>query len=115
MLKRSQVIAATIITLAAPAGWASDCNPAEAEIKFSIASDAGVILSAGSFNGIPTITVDPPTWDLMNVDERLGMIETIECAIAGPGNILAELQIIEPSGKPMAIFDGITRNLEVTR
>jgi len=60
-------------------------------------------------------TIDPQIWDLTGLTTRLGLIETLECAVAGPGNFLAKVRTMEPTGKRMAQFDWIKRNPDVTR
>ena len=99
--------------LSAGASFAGTCETAAAEEKLIQASEAEVILSVGVFNNIPTIAVEPEVWALLDVNTRLGMIETFECVMAGPGNILAKVQVISGTGKVMATYDGIQRELAV--
>ncbi|WP_341204809.1 hypothetical protein [uncultured Sulfitobacter sp.] len=92
---------------------AETCDISVAEGKLQKAEAAGIISGVGFFNDKPTIAVERQTWDAIRLDARLGMIETLECAIAGPGNILAEVQIIDLGGLVLATFDGVDRQLQV--
>jgi hypothetical protein len=104
--------AATIF--AATTSNADECIVEDAEARLNEASEAGIVQGVGFVNDLPTIAVDPETWAMMPIDARVGMIETVECAAAGPGKILAKVQIIAPTGKVLANFDGMSRHLEVT-
>ena len=72
-----------------------------------------LVLEVSFFNKIPTIHVESDVWAEFNIQTRMGMIETVECAVAGPGNILARIQIVADTGCIIADFDGITGKLEV--
>lgn len=101
--------------LAANCGWAApqDCNPAEAEAVLDHALEAGVVKNFSMHNGLPTVAAAHDVWAAMDLETRLGIIHTFECAVAGSGNILAEIQVIAETGKVLASFDGISRKLEV--
>lgn len=93
----------------------ADCDQSSAEEKLLKASDAGIIKGVGIVNEIPSIAVTGDLWDGMTLDTRLGMIETLECFVAGPGNILKSVQVMSPGGKVFAVFDGVSRKLDVKR
>ncbi|WP_392336566.1 hypothetical protein [Loktanella salsilacus] len=115
MLRFTGIAVVTSFVFAATSTHAAECNVEIAEAKIDAAVNAEVITDLAMLNGIPTVAVDPSTWDQMIFSTRLGLVETIECAVAGPGSILARIQIIEPGGKVMANFDGLTRELDVVR
>ena len=115
MLRFIGIAVVTSFVLAATSIHAAECDVEIAESKINDAVSAEVITDLAMLNGIPTVAVDPITWDQMMFSTRLGLVETIECAVAGSGSILARIQIIEPGGKVMANFDGLTRELDVVR
>lgn len=112
MTHRSIALVISAILFTSPLN-AETCDISVAEGKLQEAEAAGVISGIGFFNDKPTIAVDRQTWDVLPLDTRLGMIETFECAIVGPGKILAEVQIIGPGGLVLATFDGVKRKLDV--
>lgn len=108
----------TAITLAAAisvtTAAAAECVKEDAESKLTTAMDAGIITGVGMVNDLPTVAVDAETWRLMELNTRMGMVETLECFIAGPGNIVTTIQATAPTGKVLATFSGIERHLDVS-
>mgnify|MGYP005867499343 CR=1 FL=1 len=116
-----KIISFIVLLTAAPAAHGqgnvtnTQCDQKAAEAKLLEASDAGIIKGVGMVSDIPSIAVAGADWDVMSLDVRLGMIETVECFIAGPGNILRSVQVMSPGGKIFATFDGVTREIDVRR
>lgn len=116
-----KLLAIAAVLMAATAAHAqeefttADCDQDAAEQKLMTASEAGAIQGVGMVNEIPSIAVDGAVWDHMDLDTRLGMIETFECFMAGPRNVLKEVQIVSPGGKVFAVFDGVSREIDVKR
>lgn len=101
--------------IAASHSWAAEqtCDPERAEAALEHAMSSGIVDALSMYNGIPTVAVDAGVWAAIDLETRLGIIGTFECAVAGSGNILAEVQVIDSQGKPLASFDGVNRRLEL--
>ena len=107
-----KITATCAAVLVAGQGWAStQCDPAEAEGILEHAQASGIVAGMSMLNGIPSISVEGEVWAAIDLETRLSIISTFECAVAGRGNILAEVQVIAETGKILASFDGLTRQL----
>lgn len=108
-------IATIMVTLAASTAAAQACDEQDAMARFEKAAEAGVILNAGMYDDQVTLTVDAPTWELLDLNTRLGMLETFECAVFGEGQVLVEAQVIDGRGIRLATWDGIKRSIDAIR
>lgn len=98
--------------VASPA-YAWECDQQQADQNIQAGFEAGVIVDAGSMNGMPSISVDAAVWRNADYSTRLGIVKTFECAVAGPDSILAKIQVTNRGGKILAMWDGIERKLDI--
>lgn len=100
------------ITFSATA-MARDCDQDAATSKWESAEEQGIILGAGMVNDIPSFAVDESVWSQADLNTRTGMASTFDCLVAGPDNILAEAQVLNKGGKVLAVWDGVSQELEI--
>ena len=60
-----KVVIFAAASLALLSSKAQACDQADAEDKIAQAESAGIMLGVGMLNNIPTLDVDPSTWDGM--------------------------------------------------
>lgn len=113
MYKKSLILATFILCGMSSSALARDCNQSDAEARWKAGENAGIIAGFAMLDHIPTVAVDPATWDLMDLQTRLGLVDTLECLLAGPGKVLRVVHIIEPTGKMMAKYNGIGKKFDV--
>jgi len=107
------------ITIAATAAGmlistaAMACDPAEAERKWLEAEEAGITLGVGTIQDAPSFAVDVATWGQLDYNTRVGMMQTFECAVAGPDSRLRKAHVVTPGGKILAVWDGVSQELEI--
>lgn len=97
--------------LAAPIAMA--CDPAEAEKSLQRAEEAGITLGFATVQDAPSFAVHLPTWQQLDYDTRVGMMETFECAIAGSDGVLRKAHVITPGGEILAVWDGVSQELDI--
>ena len=93
--------------------WA--CDQGDARARWYQAQSAGEIRGVAMVQRVPTVYVDGAVWRQIDIDARRSVALTLECIVAGPGNVLREISIRDAGGLPLARWDGIRRNLEVLR
>ena len=102
----------SLIALSATA-QSETCDPEAARVTMETAASSGIVIDLNFLNDIPTVVVDPETWAEMKISARIGLFDVFECLIAGDGNRLAEAQAVDPGGKQLTKFDGVTRQLSI--
>lgn len=108
-------LALAALALFLTAGAAAACDQPEARARFDRAVAAGVIHDINVYDEQVTVTVDSGVWAGLRLDTRLGMFTTIECALFGPGQVLARAQVIDPRGVQLATWDGRRRAIDARR
>lgn len=111
-MKMIKVVAVAAIGVLA-SGAALACDPAEAEKKWLEGEEAGITLGFGTVQDAPSFAVHLPTWQQLDYSTRVGLVETFECAIAGPDGVLRKAHVITQGGKILAVWDGVSRELEI--
>lgn len=77
------------------------------------AEEAGIVTGYGMLNDTPTIQVPRELWPQFPLETRVGLALTLDCIIAGPGNTLRKIQIVDQGGRTLATWDGIAQELDV--
>lgn len=81
-----------ILTVASPA-LAFDPDPA-CMARWEAAEKAEIIYGSGMVSGMPTVMVDETVYRQIDFATKLGMMETLNCIVAGPGEVLARAQFV---------------------
>lgn len=110
-MKLIKIAAVSIMVLTSSAAMA--CDPEDAEERWLTGEEAGITLGVGTVQDAPSFAVDTAVWDQTDYNTRIGMMETFECLIAGPGNVLRKAHVITPGGKILAVWDGVSQDLEI--
>jgi hypothetical protein len=95
-----------------PAQGMPPCDQAASKAALEAAMAGGVIGGLGMVNGKPTISIDSRLWSPLDLATRAGMIAELQCAIAGPGKVLAVAQIVSTGGKVLAEWDGVYKTFD---
>lgn len=106
------ILAAVGIAISTSA-LARDCDQDTASDKWEQAEEKKIVLGAGMVNDVPSFAVDETIWGQVDLSTRRGMVTTFECMVAGPDNILAKANVINKGGKVLAVWDGVSRKLEI--
>lgn len=109
MIKMAGV--AAVVALASSAALA--CDPEDAKQRWLEGEEAGVTLGFGTVQDAPSFAVDVPTWNQLDYNTRVGMMQTFECAIAGADSVLRRAHVITPGGKVLAVWDGAAQELVI--
>ncbi|TPJ34276.1 hypothetical protein [Mesorhizobium sp. B2-6-5] len=64
------------------------------EAKWLAAEKAGIVSGVGMVGTTPTAAVDEETFLKADFDTKTGFAVTLDCAVAGPGKHLAEIEFI---------------------
>jgi hypothetical protein len=70
-------------------GQQDDCTS-----RWLAAEKAKIVLGQGIVRGVPTMMVDESTFRRIDFATKLGMVTTLDCAIAGPGKHLTEIVVV---------------------
>lgn len=89
------------------------CNQQEAEDKWVQAEKGGIILGMATIQGVSSFAVDLSTWNQLDYNTRVSMMKNFECLISGPGNVLRKAHVITEGGRILAIWDGVSQELEI--
>lgn len=110
---KTLITASAFVAALSTSAAALACDPESAEQKWKEGEEAGITLGFGTVQDAPSFAVHLPTWNQMDYNTRVGMMETFECAIAGPDSVLGKAHVITQGGKILAVWDGVSRNLEI--
>lgn len=66
----------------------------DCEDRWLEAEAAGITRGHAIVGGVPTVVVDARTWASIPYDTKLGMVETFNCAVAGPGRMLIRIDFV---------------------
>ncbi|MCE8002549.1 MULTISPECIES: hypothetical protein [Billgrantia] len=112
-MKRLTAAAALAALMLAVSTTAMACDQDDALTKWEQAEEHEIILGAGNINGTMSFAVDEGVWDQLDFGTRLGMVETFQCLVAGPGNVLRTANVINRGGRVLAVWDGISKQLDI--
>ncbi|TIV97172.1 MAG: hypothetical protein E5V77_13385, partial [Mesorhizobium sp.] len=89
-MKRALLTAAIVLT--ASAAYAE--TQEECEAKWLAAEKAGIVFGVGMVGSTPTAAVDEETFLNADFATKTGFAVTLDCAVAGPGKHLGEIEFI---------------------
>ncbi len=62
--------------------------------RWLAAEEAGIIYGVGMIGRQPTASVDEATFMAVDFGTKTGFAETLNCAVAGPGKMLASIDFV---------------------
>lgn len=92
---------------------APPCNQAEATASIEKAQAGGAIVGVSMYQNKPTVFMEANVWAGLDLTTRLGIVATLQCAVAGPDKVLTTIQILDQGGRVLAVWDGLRRNFDV--
>jgi hypothetical protein len=90
MVRRTFLIAA----IAAFSNSAHAETQADCEARWLAAEKGGIVFGVGMVGSTPTAEVDEETFLNADFTTKTGFAVTLDCAVAGPGKHLAEIEFI---------------------
>ena len=88
-----RALSVAVILLVASPALAFDPDPA-CMSRWEAAEKAEIIYGSGMVSGVPTVMVDETVYRQIDFTTKLGMMDTLNCIVAGPGKVLARAQFV---------------------
>ncbi len=87
-------VAIAAMLAATPAMAADPETQQDCADRWLEAEEAGIVYGVGMVDGRPTASVDEETFMAVDFATKTGFADTLNCAVAGPGKMLASIDFV---------------------